>query len=141
MRRGWKYTWTTVKKTNFSFAFQIGHKEIGKVSKFGVVWRPFWGFIADLRHEGCWTPTPTSNRVNIFLLSNHCFIFLRRIYSKCRKNCTYRFNDIYLIWLLFNYFFFYKEKTFNLRILLNANTFFIQASVKRETQVINSIIE
>ena len=31
------------KTKNFFFAFQIGHIEIGKVTKFGVIWRPFWG--------------------------------------------------------------------------------------------------
>ena len=31
------------------FAFQIGHIEIGKVTKFGVVWRPFEGLRANLR--------------------------------------------------------------------------------------------
>ena len=30
-------------KPKFFFAFQIGHIEIGKVMKFGVIWRPFWG--------------------------------------------------------------------------------------------------
>ena len=35
-----KSLWKTQK---FFFAFQIGHIEIGKVTKFGVICRPFWG--------------------------------------------------------------------------------------------------
>ena len=35
------HTQNHCEKTNFFFAFQIGHIEIGKVTKFGVIWRPF----------------------------------------------------------------------------------------------------
>ena len=38
------------------FDFQIGHIEIGKVTKFGVIWRLFWGLRADLQQGVLNTP-------------------------------------------------------------------------------------
>ena len=44
------------------FCFQTGHIEIGKITKFGGVWRPFWGslgwFMGGFEH-----PPPVSFRV------------------------------------------------------------------------------
>ena len=37
-------------ENNFFLDFQVGHIEIGKVTKFGVIWRPFLGLKADLRY-------------------------------------------------------------------------------------------